>query len=273
EVTGRLAAGVLLKVAHTDVAVQAGAVLDLQPAHLDVSVQLRRFAQRELVAGGELALDHALDGDVGGLDQGLHDRAIPDLHVATDSKLAFSVPAIDRHVTAVVQLALEAVVRAERELLLSLALGVGLAVRVRALSHGLLCIHEPVLPALVIGLGKRPKQGHRILQRPPPPGAPISVCCQATMGSYAVAALIRTPPASRRVSAATPSRTGLCMAPARTRSASSADGCVPPPATPRAGSGGSRSPSTSSGPPPASARARNQRDPGRRAAGRPHRPR
>src|SRR5712692_2989124 len=61
---------------------------------------------------------------------------------------------IDGHVTAIGQLAFEAVIRAEREfLLLSITLGVGLAVRMRALSHGLLCIHEPVLPALILTSG------------------------------------------------------------------------------------------------------------------------
>ncbi len=51
-VIGRLATGgLLLKVAHPDVAVQAGAVLDLQPAHLYISVQLRLLPQGELVAG------------------------------------------------------------------------------------------------------------------------------------------------------------------------------------------------------------------------------
>ena len=38
---GRLAAGLVLKVAHSDVPVQRRAILDLQAADLDVSIQLR----------------------------------------------------------------------------------------------------------------------------------------------------------------------------------------------------------------------------------------
>src|SRR5216684_8427880 len=79
---GRLAAGgLLLKVAHSDVALQAGAVLDLQPAHLYISVQLRLLPQGELVAGRQPALDLALDGHVGSLKKGFHDRSAPDLDV------------------------------------------------------------------------------------------------------------------------------------------------------------------------------------------------
>src|SRR5713101_8092284 len=96
---GRLATGLLLKIAHPDVAVQCGAVLDLKPAHLDVSIQLCRLAQRELVAGRELALDLALDGDIGALEQRLDNASVPDLDVATDPKLAFSTAAVYGHVT------------------------------------------------------------------------------------------------------------------------------------------------------------------------------
>src|SRR5947209_605614 len=147
---GRLATGLVLKVAHSDVAVEAGAVLDLQPAHLDVSVQLRRLSQRELVAGGELALDLALDGHVLALEQCLHDRPVSDLDVAAESELAFGVATVDGHAAAVRQLAFQAVVRAERELLEPITLGVGLAVGLdrRALRYRLLCFHAPASPRL-----------------------------------------------------------------------------------------------------------------------------
>src|SRR5260370_22832842 len=113
---GRLATGLVLKVAHPDVAVEAGAVLDLQPARLHVSAQLCRLAQEKLVAGRQLTLELTFDRDVGALEQGLHDRAGPDLDVAADSKLAFgSTAALDCHVAAIRQLDLEAVVGAERD--------------------------------------------------------------------------------------------------------------------------------------------------------------
>src|SRR5258708_17974942 len=167
-VIGRLAAGaLLLKVAHPDVAVQAGAVLDLQPAHLYVAVQLRLLPQGELVARREPALDFAFDGDVGSLEKGLDDRSVPDLDVAPDPKLTFGVPTVDGHVPAVGQLAFKAVVRAERELLLlSITLRVGLAIslHMRALRNGLLCFHQPKSPRLGIDLGADPKSRPRILQ-------------------------------------------------------------------------------------------------------------
>src|SRR2546428_2349165 len=160
---GRLAAGLLLKVAHSDVAVQRRAVLDLQPLDLDVSVQLRRLGKGELVTSRELPLDLALDGDIGSFEQGLHDRSVPDLDVAADAKFAFGVAPVDGHAAAVGQLALEAVIGAERELLGSITLGVGLAVSLhwRAFHYSLLCFHERASPSLGISsdIGFSPKAG------------------------------------------------------------------------------------------------------------------
>src|SRR5260370_39776295 len=89
-VIGRLAAGgLLLKVAHPDVAVQAGAVLDLQPARLYVAVQFRLLPQGEVVACREPAFDLALDVDILSLDQSLDHRPVSDLDVAAERQLAF----------------------------------------------------------------------------------------------------------------------------------------------------------------------------------------
>src|SRR5207302_7893443 len=135
---------------HSDVAVEARAVLDLQPAHLNVSVQLRRLSQRELVAGGELALDLALDGHVLALEQGLHHRPVSNLDVAAETKLALGVAAVDAHAAAVRQLAFQAVIRAEREFLEPITFGLRLAVGLdrRTLRYSLLCFHAPASPRL-----------------------------------------------------------------------------------------------------------------------------
>src|ERR1700675_2766560 len=94
----------LLKVAHSNVTVEACAVLDLQPAHIDVTAQLCVLAEDQLVACVEGAFDVSLDRDVGSLQQGLHLRAGGNIDVARDAKLALGTT-VQVHVALVSQLA------------------------------------------------------------------------------------------------------------------------------------------------------------------------
>src|SRR5690348_334228 len=61
----------LLKVAHPDVTVEACAVLDLQPLHGDVAVDLAGLANRQLVTRRQHTLDVAANRDVRAFDERL----------------------------------------------------------------------------------------------------------------------------------------------------------------------------------------------------------
>src|SRR3977135_3726530 len=74
--------------------VQAGAVLDLQPAPCDVPVHLSVLAKDQLVASVESPFDVAFDGDIGRLQQSLDLGSIGDLDVASHAKLAFGPPTL-----------------------------------------------------------------------------------------------------------------------------------------------------------------------------------
>ena len=101
-------------------AVEAGTVLDLKPLHRHVAAELGVLAQSELVARGQHALDVTFDGHVRPFDESLHGRAVADLEVARDPKLALGL-SLDGHVPVVVELAIEAVARAQRDLVGSVA--------------------------------------------------------------------------------------------------------------------------------------------------------
>src|SRR5713226_6241226 len=65
-----LAAGrLLLTVSHTDVPVEAGTVLDLQPAYDDVAAQPRVLAERQLVPRRDRAFEVSLHCHVRSFDQ------------------------------------------------------------------------------------------------------------------------------------------------------------------------------------------------------------
>src|SRR2546423_11953558 len=118
-----LTARSLLKASHPDVAVEACAVLDLKPLDGDVAAELGGLSERQLVACREHAFDIASNRDVVALDQGLDVCARANFEVARHPELAFGATLhTDRAV--VVQLALEAVARTERELALSFAASV-----------------------------------------------------------------------------------------------------------------------------------------------------
>jgi hypothetical protein len=74
-----LAGRLVLKVAHSNVAVQRRAIVDLQPADLDVAAEARVAAQGQLVPGGHHALDVAFQRHVRALQKGLDVRAIGDV--------------------------------------------------------------------------------------------------------------------------------------------------------------------------------------------------
>src|SRR5579864_3430372 len=125
--SGVLAAGrLLLKIPHPDVTVKAGSVLDLQPAHVQVSIQPGGPAQGQLVSGGERPLDLALHRQARRLEQGFDRRSGRDLDVAGDAELTLGMP-LNAHVPIVCELALQAVAGSERELIESLVPGFGRA--------------------------------------------------------------------------------------------------------------------------------------------------
>src|SRR5258708_36838247 len=72
----------LLKVAHPDMTVEARAVVDLQPPHGDVAIDLARLAERQLVTSRQHALDVTANRDVLAFDERLHVAALADLEVA-----------------------------------------------------------------------------------------------------------------------------------------------------------------------------------------------
>src|SRR4029077_10062769 len=119
---GTLAPGALvLKVAHADMPVHAGAVFDLQPARRYVAGQLCPPAQEKLVPDVGRSFDVPLDGDVGRLEQGLHLGSRRNLDVARHAKLTFGAP-VDVDGAVVCELAFQAVIRPHRELALPIAL-------------------------------------------------------------------------------------------------------------------------------------------------------
>src|ERR1700681_3751048 len=85
-----LAAGaVLLNVSHSDVAVEAGAVLDLQPAHDDVAAEPCVLAQGQLVLHIDSPLDLSPHVHVGRLDRDPRCRSLRDVEISGDLDLAF----------------------------------------------------------------------------------------------------------------------------------------------------------------------------------------
>src|SRR5207249_2866811 len=83
-----LAGRLLLKVTHPYVAVQGCAIVDLQPADLDVAAEPGVPAQCELVPCRHHALDVALQRHVRALEKGLDVRAVGDVDVAAHPNLA-----------------------------------------------------------------------------------------------------------------------------------------------------------------------------------------
>jgi len=90
---GTLAPGALvLEVAHADMAVEAGAVFDLEPANCYVPLRFAFFAQDQLVPGCEGTFDVTLDRDVRRLEVRLDLCARRDIDVASHMELAFGAP-------------------------------------------------------------------------------------------------------------------------------------------------------------------------------------
>src|SRR5207237_929363 len=87
-VASLLAGRLVLKVSHPDVAVQRRAIVDLQPAHLDVAAYPRVAAQGQLVARGDRAFDRALERHVRAFEQRLDRGARCDVDVAGHADLA-----------------------------------------------------------------------------------------------------------------------------------------------------------------------------------------
>src|SRR5690348_3764952 len=117
----------VLEASRADVAVEACAVLDLKPLRGDVTVELRRASEKHLLTRRHRTLDVAAHSHAGGVDQRLDARARRDLDVAADPQLTFDA-ALHVDAAAERELALEAVTRAERELVLTITLGFGAVV-------------------------------------------------------------------------------------------------------------------------------------------------
>src|SRR5258708_3342481 len=88
--SGGLAARRVLKASRPHVAINAGAVFDLNPLHSHITVQAPGLAEHQLVAGGQRAFHVAADGYVGAVDRRLHRRARRDVAVAADVQLPLS---------------------------------------------------------------------------------------------------------------------------------------------------------------------------------------
>ena len=145
-------------------AVQAGAVLDLEPAHRYVPDQLRAPAQYQLVARVEGAFHVALDRDVRCLKQGLDLGPGGNIDIARHAKFAFGSP-VDVHGAVVSQLAFKAVVRSHREPTGPITLFVLGSLHRRAFCDCLLYVHELESPPHGLRLRSHRSRAHRLLQR------------------------------------------------------------------------------------------------------------
>src|SRR5438477_6422426 len=134
--TGRL----VLKVTHPDVSVQRRAIVDLQPADLDVAAQLRVPAQGQLVTRSDRTLDRSLQRHVRAFEQSLHARAAGDIDVAGHADLALDA-AVGMHRSVIDQLAFQDVSRTHRELLLAVTFDFAVFHRSRAFGYRLLNVH------------------------------------------------------------------------------------------------------------------------------------
>src|SRR6266550_2237861 len=134
--TGRL----MLKVTHPDVSVQRRAIVDLQPADLDVAAQLRVLAQGQLVARGDRALDRALQRYVRAFEQSLHARSAGDVDVAGHADLTLDA-AVGMHRAVIDQLAFQDVSGTHRELLLAVTFDFAVFYSSRAFGYRLLNVH------------------------------------------------------------------------------------------------------------------------------------
>src|SRR5260370_3939813 len=130
----------VLEVAYPNMAVQRRAVVDLQPADLDVAAEPGVSAQGQLVARRDLAFDLALQRHVRAFEQRLDVGAVRDVDVARHAQLALDA-AVRVHRAVVDELAFENVSRTHLKLLFPVALDLTVLSRSRSFRHRILDVH------------------------------------------------------------------------------------------------------------------------------------
>src|SRR5690348_8072925 len=132
--------GLALLRRHHDVAVEGRAVFDREAAHPDVAVEPAGAAERQALAGRDVAGDLAADAYVGALDGRLDGGARVDGHVPARLQVTLDVPG-DFQVALDLEAALQDVARAEAD-------DVGSAVLCR-LNSGLFSLSHAILQRVI----------------------------------------------------------------------------------------------------------------------------
>src|SRR5207245_4254715 len=120
---------------HGDVPVQGRAVLDREPAHLDVTVEVSGPAEGQAASRGHVSVDLAADADVRALYRGLDVGGAVHRHVAAGLELTLD-RAGDLEVALDLQASMQAVARAEVDDVRATVLGACASVGPGLLSLG-----------------------------------------------------------------------------------------------------------------------------------------